>query len=156
MFLPEPPSMTPEQWNAHLDEVDQQIRELSKQVQPPTLDKYYLLDWSFEAVRWQKVQSWMDRGVCLDTYLSPTSRGIAEALNIKPTRVRNAVARLGNQLNYPTHIKPIEEAIALHVIPPTQIIKLLIDLAERKPRVQTAINIVLAVRNRWNETGFNF
>lgn len=145
--------------SANREQAEQEKLELLKQVEPPRLDSYRLLDWSFEAVRWQQVEEVFKREVCLDSYICPTVRGISTVLEVKPTRVKNAVARLKRLPHLPaqitTQLKAVDAPVSLRVVHPDYLLGILADLADRKPRVQIAIDIVLAVRNRWSETEFS-
>lgn len=153
------PKWTPEQWEAYDREEKRQVEELTRQLQPPTLDSYHLLDWQFEAVRWQKViDAFQD--IRLETYFYPTVRGIGVSLDVKLTRIKNSVSRFSDKkfdgrVYLPTMLKPVSESMPIRVIYPDDLLPILVDLAERKPRVQKAIDIVVAVRDKWRETEFS-
>lgn len=154
------PKWTPEQWEACDREKERQTEELTKQLQPPALDNYHLLEWSLEAVRWQAIMPSSYCDVKLETCFYPTARGIVTLLDVKPTRVRNSVNRFSekrfNGRSYlPTMLKPVSESMPIRVIHPDDLLPILVDLAERKPRVQKAIDIVVAIRDRWYETEFS-
>lgn len=78
-------------------------------------------------------------------------------MDIKPTRVRNSASRtLKGKNSDLMSFKPISELASIPVIEPEDLLRVLIDLADRKPRVQKAIDIVLALRDRWHETQFQW